>query len=71
MASALVMFVGGMAIVFFYPGNLEYQYRVLIALFVSLYFLLRVGQSIFAIKRDRLSNKAQLDGLIERENDDS
>lgn len=53
MASALIMFIGGMVIVFIYPGQLSNQYRILIALVVSFYFLLRMGQAILVIKRER------------------
>jgi len=53
MASALIMFVGGLVIVFFYPGRISDQYRVLIALFVTFYFLVRMGQAVLIIQRER------------------
>jgi uncharacterized membrane protein YbhN (UPF0104 family) len=57
MLSAVIIFVGGMIIALFYPGHLSNQYRVLVALAVLLYFLLRMGQTFFLIKRERRREK--------------
>lgn len=53
MATALIVFIGGLVIVFVYPERLSNQYRVLIVLFVTFYFALRMAQSVLAIKRER------------------
>jgi uncharacterized membrane protein len=53
MATALIVFVGGLVIVFVYGERLSSQYRVLIVLFVTFYFAIRMAQSILAIKRER------------------
>jgi len=53
MASALIVFIGGLVIVFFYPGQLSSRYRILITLVVTFYFLLRMGQTILVLRRDR------------------
>lgn len=71
MLSALIMFVGGLVIIFLYPGGLPTQYRVLIGLFVTFYFFLRMGQTIMAIKRERRRSKGELKGLMEAEDDGS
>jgi hypothetical protein len=69
MTSALIVFVGGIAIVFFYPGHLERHYRVLIGVFVSFYFLIRVGQTVISIQRGRRSKKGDLKYLIDEEDE--
>jgi hypothetical protein len=63
MTSALIVFFGGLAIIFWYPGALSSQYRILIGLFVTLYFALRMGQTILAIKRERRESKSGLKGI--------
>lgn len=57
MVSAFVMFIGGMAIAIYYPGNMSGTMRWLIALIVIFYFLARMGQSILVIRRHNLENK--------------
>jgi len=64
MASALIMFVGGMAIVLYVPGQMSSQIRVLIGVFVSFYFLVRVGQTILIIKRNRRESQEELRHLV-------
>lgn len=59
-ATALTVLIGGLAVALFYPGSMETQYRILIGIFVSLYFLLRIGQVILAIKRRRLHENDRL-----------
>ncbi len=53
MATALIVFIGGLVIVFAYPERLSNQYRVLIVLFVTFYFSIRMAQSVMALKRER------------------
>lgn len=53
MISAVIVFVGGMVIVIFYPGQIANKYRVLIGVFVSLYFIARVVHTALAMKRDK------------------
>jgi len=67
MTSALIVFVGGMAIAFFYPGQMERHYRVLIGVFVSFYFLIRVGQTVIAVQKDRRSKRGDLKYLIDED----
>jgi len=71
MASALIMFIGGLVIIFMYPGNLPGQYRVLIGLFVTFYFFLRMGQTILAIKRERRKGRSELRQVLEDRDDAS
>ena len=66
-ASALIMFVGGMAIVVYYPGTMSSQIRILIGVFVTFYFLARTGQTILAIKRNRRESQEELRHLITEE----
>jgi hypothetical protein len=70
MASAMIILIGGLAIVFMYP-QLSVKYRVLIGLFVTFYFFLRMAQTIMAIKRERRRAKGELKGLMEAEDDGS
>jgi hypothetical protein len=62
LASALIVFIGGLVIVFFYPGPLSNHYRILIVLGVTVYFLLRMGQAIVMIRRDRRRRNGQSSG---------
>lgn len=71
MASALIMFVGGLVIVFFYPGQLSNQYRILIALGVTFYFLLRMGQAILIIKRENRKQERDFSDAIDAGDDGS
>ncbi len=71
MVSALIMFIGGLAIVFLYPGQLSSRYRILIALFVTFYFLLRMGQTILAIKRERRRREREFSEVIDTRDDGS
>ena len=57
LASAVIILLGGMMIAVFYPGQLSGQYRVVIALAVLLYFLLRMGQAFLLMKRERRREK--------------
>lgn len=65
MASALIMFLGGLAIIFMYPGGLPNQYRILIGLFVTFYFFVRMGQTILTIKRERRKGRSELKKALE------
>ena len=65
MASALMVFIGGMAIVFLFPGNLSNAIRLAIGLFVSFYFLLRMGQAIMLIRAQRSSSENDLNHIRE------
>jgi len=69
MASALIMFVGGLVIIFMYPGGLKAEYRVLIGLFVTFYFFVRMGQTILAIKRERRNERSELRGVAREDED--
>ena len=53
MTTALIVFIGGMMIVFFYPGVLKGNVRVFIGIFVALYFIFRMSNSIMAIRHER------------------
>lgn len=63
MISALIVFIGGLMIIVMYPGGISMQYRVLIGLFVTLYFFLRMGQTILAIRRERRKGESELGGV--------
>jgi hypothetical protein len=52
MASALIVFIGGMIVVFFYPGQLRQDVRMVIGLLVTVYFILRMGQAVLMLRRD-------------------
>jgi len=71
MVTALLVFLGGMAIVFNFPDRLAMEYRVLIGVFVTFYFILRVGQNLLAIRRDRREAASGLKRLIGEEMDES
>ena len=60
MISAAIVFVGGMMIVIFYPGQIAGKYRVLIGIFVSLYFMARVVHTILAMRRERRQTRSEL-----------
>ncbi len=51
-ASALIVFIGGMIILFYFSGNLSIGIRVAIGVFVTLYSALRAGQTYRAIMKD-------------------
>ena len=65
MGSALMIFIGGMTIVFLFPGNLSNAVRLVIGLFVSFYFLLRMGQAIMMIRSQRLNAENDLSHIRE------
>ena len=67
MSTALIVFIGGMLIVFVYPGFLEGHIRVLIGLFVLFYFAFRMGNSIMVIRRERKQKQGHLADLIDHE----
>jgi hypothetical protein len=60
MASALIVFIGGLAIIFMYPGRISGQIRILIGLFVTFYFFMRMAQTILAIKNERRKAQSEL-----------
>jgi hypothetical protein len=64
MASALIVFIGGLALIFMYPGGMSSQLKVLIGLLVTFYFFARMAQTIFAIKSERNKAKSELKGTI-------
>lgn len=66
MATALIVFIGGLVIVFAYPERLSNQARVLIVLFVTIYFSLRMAQSVLAIKRERRRRDSALSETADR-----
>lgn len=66
MATALIVFIGGMLIVFFYPGMLEKQTRVLIGALVLFYSVFRMGTAVMAIKRERRGNEGGLRELVNK-----
>lgn len=51
--TALVVFVGGLVVVFIYPGQMSTNVRVLIGLLVLIYFVVRMGQAYLMLKRPR------------------
>lgn len=63
MVSALIVLIGGLVIIFMYHGGMSVTTRVLIGLFVFIYFALRMGQTIMAIKRERRQNRSEIKGL--------
>jgi len=69
MASALIMFLGGLIIIFMYPGGLPSRYRILIGLFVTFYFFVRMGQTILAIRHERRKGRSELK-MVEEGGDD-
>lgn len=69
MATALIVFIGGLIIVFAYPERLSNQYRVLIALFVTFYFSIRMAQSVMMIKRERRRREDRLGDTTDRGDD--
>lgn len=69
MASALVMFIGGLTIAVFFPGGLEMPYRWMIALFVTFYFVMRMAQAIQMIKRNNQKESGSLHDLVDRKED--
>lgn len=69
MISALIVFIAGIVIIVMFPGRLSSQYRILIGLFVTLYFFLRMGQTILAIKRERRKSLNEINGIAETGND--
>lgn len=60
MASALVMFTGGITIAVFFPGGLSMSARWIIALIVTFYFVLRMAQAIQMIRRDKRKENGSL-----------
>jgi hypothetical protein len=64
-ASALIILVGGLMIVFIYPGHMRGEFRVIIGVFVAFYFLARIGQTIQMIRGDRMGNNKGLKNLID------
>jgi hypothetical protein len=70
MATAFIVFVGGLMIVFLYPERLAGPYRMLIVLFVTFYFAARMGQSILAIKRERRRREGGTRDLTDRRDDE-
>ncbi|MFH1699201.1 MAG: hypothetical protein ABIE07_01325 [Candidatus Zixiibacteriota bacterium] len=71
MFSAFVMFIGGMAIAIYYPGSLGDSFRWVIGIFVSLYFVARMGQSIIAFKQIRGKENESLHELVEEVGQDN
>ena len=69
MLTALIVLLGGMFIVFLYPGTLEIQYRVLIGIFVFLYSALRFGQAVMGIRRRRRSKISDFGDIVRNQED--
>lgn len=65
-ASALIVLIGAMIILVNFSGTLSTGIRVAIGIFVSLYFLLRIGQTYKAIRRDGGGSLAALDRIADR-----
>jgi|GEM_PF-3343478 len=70
MISAVIVFVGGLVIVIFYPGQIANKYRVLIGIFVSLYFVARVAHTFLAIRREKRQTQSVLGSLASGNKDD-
>ena len=68
--SALIILVGGLMIVFIYPGQMRSEFRVALGLFVAFYFLVRMAQSVQAIRKNRMKTKQGLKYLIEEPEED-
>lgn len=70
MATALLVFVGGMVVVFIVPSRLGTGFRVTIVLIITAYFILRVSQALIMLrqgpKKERLGT---LDDNSDDEND--
>ncbi len=71
MFSALLVFIGGLVIIILYPLDLSNGSRILIGLIVSLYFFLRMGQVLLAIKRERRKARSELRGSVTNREDGS
>ncbi len=69
MASALVMFVGGIMIAVFFTSDWPISYRWIVGIFVTFYFILRIGQSVLIIRRNNQKEKGSLHELIHNEED--
>ncbi|MDD4051579.1 MAG: hypothetical protein PHR28_06745 [candidate division Zixibacteria bacterium] len=65
LATALIVLVGGMIIVFLLPTQLGSGWRVVIAVFVLFYSAFRVGQVVLAIQRERREKAGILTHLAE------
>jgi hypothetical protein len=63
LVSALIVFIGGLMIIFMYPGGLSSTSRLFIGLIVTLYFAFRMTQTIMTIKRERQQNEGDLRGV--------
>ena len=68
MASALLVFVGGMVLVVLFPSRLGDGFRVGIGVIVSGYFVIRLSQAIRMLRRDRRREIEESDK--EEESDD-
>ncbi|MEZ5358562.1 MAG: hypothetical protein R3F48_06985 [Candidatus Zixiibacteriota bacterium] len=69
MASALVVFIGGITITVFFPGGMEMSFRWIIALFVTFYFIMRMAQAIQVIRRNNRKENSSLHELVEGKED--
>lgn len=69
MATALIVFIGGLVLAFAYSEQLPNQYRVLIVLFVTFYFSFRMAQSVLAIKRERRRREGLLGNTDDKADD--
>jgi hypothetical protein len=65
LVSALIVFIGGLMIIFMYPGGLSSASRLLIGLIVTLYFAFRMTQTIMSIRRERRQSEGDLKGITQ------
>lgn len=67
LATALIVFIGGMIIVIMFPTQLETGWRVVIGVLVLFYSVFRVGQVVLAVQRERREKRGILSHLVENE----
>ncbi len=65
MTSAFIILIGGLAIVFIYPGRISDGVRLIIGVLVAFYFLARMGQVILVMRRERMKREKGLKYLVE------
>jgi hypothetical protein len=70
MATALLVFVGGMVVVFIIPSRLGTGFRVTIALIVAAYFILRMSKALIMLRQGpKKKRSGTLDDDSDVEND--
>lgn len=67
LATALIVLIGGMIIVFLFPTQMDSSWRIIVGVMVLLYSAFRVGQVVLAIQRERRENEGVLTHLTEND----